>query len=169
MREIDPIGTMAMFIAAALQHPNPPCNGREVRISTIKIEQHKNKFSQVVVYLNLAEQNLVAQRWAELGNVDQPPQTFIDSCVKHDARLYRRTYMAMISLVPNKKSEIIARADHTMLLFDDKADLDAWLVSRNSPDSKTNAEWKLMTKLWNSSTIEELQQKLHDIYDDKGW
>jgi hypothetical protein len=128
------ITAMAKFIAATLQHPNPRCNSRNHRISTIKVMQHKEKFGAVNVYCELADINMVADEWTERGGVGEPTSEFIEQCFIRDARVYRNVYVDMIKLVPHYRKALTCRADYYELLFMNKEKLDVWLEA-NGDDS----------------------------------
>lgn len=149
---------IALFIASALQHPNPPCNSRRHRVSTIRVDQHKEKFGLVVVYCELAAAEEVNDAWKEF-NEGEPTQEFAQECLDHDARYYRRCYRKMLKLVPHHRDVIMARPDYGWLLFDTVEELDAYL-------DKNAAEIKNYIDLgkWNVTTVEELRARIHKIY-----
>lgn len=165
--EFDPSSTIAMFIASALQHPNPPCNGNRRRMSTIDVAQHKNKFDMVVVYCTLAEHNQVAEAWAESGQDGEPTPKFIDGCLIEDANLYRKSYRKMMFLAPQFKKEILGRPDYGYLLYDTKQELDAWLDHQGEYQKTKNVDDENLQKRWNCSSSEELRTKLYKVYDNK--
>jgi len=51
MRKVK-MNNVAMFVGAALNHPNPPCNGEGV-ISTIHVDQYKTKFKMLYITDNV--------------------------------------------------------------------------------------------------------------------
>lgn len=159
-----------MFIASALQHPNPPCNagGPTRRVSTIFVDQHKNKWDQVIVYCRLADPGLVAASWHDVDRDGRPPTLeFVDKCLLRDARLYRQCYLKMLSLAPQHRDRILSRADYGYLLFDDQVQLDAWLSSHQLSNKElTNAESLLeLPCTWGIVTVEELRSKLASVYE----
>lgn len=163
--EFDPSSTIAMFIAAALQHPNPPCNGRNRRVSTIEVAQHKNKFDMVVVYCTLASTNEVNEAWAETGHDGDPPSEFVDKCLQQDANLYRKAYRKMLFLAPQYREMMLSRPDYGYLLFDDKARLDEWLDHQGEYQKTKNVDDTHLQKRWNCGSADELRAKLHQVYD----
>lgn len=164
--EFDPSGTIAMFIAAALQHPNPPCNGgRRRRVSTIFVSQHKNKFDQVVVYCTLAEANLVSEAWAEDGHDGDPNQEYVIKCLEDDAKLYRNAYRKMMFLAPQYKKMMLARPDYGYLLFDTKEQLDEWLAHQGEYAKEPNGQSPHLLKRWEAASADELRARLHKVYD----
>lgn len=154
-----------MFIASALQHPNPPCNGNRRRVSTIAVSQHKNKFDLVVVYCTLAETNLVSEAWAEDGHDGDPTPDYVSKCMEHDAHLYRSSYRKMMFLAPQYKKMTLARPDYGYLLFDTKDELDAWLKDQGEYAKEPNGESPHLLKRWSASDAAELRTKLHKVYD----
>jgi hypothetical protein len=165
--EFDPSGTIAMFIAAALQHPNPPCNSKRRRVSTIAVSQHKNKFDQVVVYCTLAETNEVSEAWAEQGGAGDPPAEFVDKCLYSDAVLYRKAYRKMLFLAPQFRDMTLARPDYGYLLFNTKDELDAWLAHKSEYAKEPNGEHPGLLKRWHAADPAELRSKLHKVYDSR--
>lgn len=170
MRDYDPSGTIAMFIAAALQHPNPPCNGRRRRMSTISVGQHKNKFDQVVVYCDLADENLVSEAWAADGHDGEPSDEFVGKCMLHDAQVYRGAYRKMLFLAPQYRDMTLARPDFGHLLHDDVQGAYDWLddaVKRaKEPGAHENHGFYLNRQLrqWRVATVAELREKLQKVY-----
>jgi hypothetical protein len=136
-RETDLIGPIAAFIGARLHYPNPEVNGQgNPWVSTIKVDQHKEKFWKVRVYCDLAAPGLVKQKWEWYKanfevmkqrpsryfphidtTAEEPSPEFFDRCVKGDAMYYREVYMEMVELQPHLRSKICSEADHTELLF----------------------------------------------------
>lgn len=114
--EFDMSGTIARFIAAALQHPNPPCNGKNPRVSTIKVNQHKNKFNLVTVYCSLAAPEYVDAAWSESNSTDEPSDDFVQGCMVRDAIVFRQTYRRMLFLLPDHRSMIVMNAYYPYLL-----------------------------------------------------
>ncbi len=164
--EFDPAGTIAMFIASALQHPRPPCNGRSSRVSTIRVEQHKNKFNNVIVYCELANANLVSEAWAEEGNSGPPPGEFINKCRLHDARLYRSVYHKMLFLAPGYREMMFNWADYGYLLFDGVVDLEAWLDAKGEHALETNGQHLMKPHVgWRAGSLDDLREKLRRVYD----
>ena len=167
MREYDPSGTIAMFIASALQHPNPRCNGNNRRMSTIYVDQHKNKFNLVVVYCSLAEDNLVSEAWASEGHDGDPSDDFVGKCMLRDAQVYRSAYRKMIWLVPQHKEMILGRADHGYLLYDSVDEVDKWigeLVARCDEHPNHKAHLDRVLRDWRVASTAELKAKLEKVY-----
>lgn len=161
--EYDPSGSIAMFIAAALQHPNPTCNGHNPLMSTIRVEQHKNKFDRVIVYCELADTNLVSQSWVGMGKGNgDPPDEFIQACMYRDAEIYRHAYRRMLSLVPELREMILSRADYAYLLYDTTRELDAWLNTYEQNNVNH------LIKKWRVPDVAALRMLLHKAYK-RGW
>ncbi len=161
--EYDPVGSIAMFIAAALQHPNPPHNGRNALMSTIRVDQHKNKFDQVIVYCELIDTNLVSQAWVAEGKGNgDPPVEFIQACMQRDALVYRRAYRMMMSLLPEFREVIHSHADFKYLLYDSTKELDAWL------DAYDPSHMQFLLSKWRVTDVATLRELLHKTYK-RGW
>lgn len=137
------IGPIAAFIGARLQYPSPECNGQGNKwVSTIRVDQHKEKFFYARVYCSLAAKDLVKEKWqwmrknyeflskmrshyvpdlalanAEETTDEEPSVSFIARCVKRDAIHYRQVYLDMVSLQPHLHDKICSQADHRELLF----------------------------------------------------
>lgn len=159
-----------MFIASALQHPNPPCNGRNRRVSTIHVDQHKNKFDMVVVYCKLAEPNLVSEAWAADGNNGDPSDEFAGKCMVHDAQIYRSAYRKMLFLAPQYKEMTLGRPDYGYLLHDDVVDAYAYIDGRvaeaQAPGAHENHQ-KYVDRLlynWRVPTVDAWKEKIAKVY-----
>lgn len=148
------IGAIAAFISARLQHQSPRCNA-DMPVSTIHIDQHKEKFGSVRIYCTLAEDGLVKQMWkAQHPEIPRPvmPAAFKDECWLRDARYYRRCYLDMVSLVPQYKDSIVDSADHRELLYETIDDLNECLEDDNVRKFlfgvyDVSAPWALVEKL----------------------
>jgi hypothetical protein len=148
-RDESMIGPIAAFIGARLQYPCPEVNGQgNPWTSTIRVDQHKEKFWGVVVYCNLADPDLVREKWVwirenkeqmgklprrvtgKLGKLDadysadEPSDAFKARCLFHDAMHYRECYLDMIALQPHLRGAICMRADHGELLLDQFSELE---------------------------------------------
>jgi hypothetical protein len=124
---------IALFIGAALNHRLPPGNGSGFQ-STIAVHQYKSKFDEVRIYCTLAHTDLVQDLWATLGREGSPDEAFIKSCLQFDARHYRRCYLSMIEILSDKEMGLQIRnsSDYPEILFFNKDELDAFLLSRES-------------------------------------
>ena len=153
------IQAIAAFIAARLQYQSPECN-ENMPVSTIRIDQHKEKFGDVRIYCTLADAELVRCMW-KIRHTQLPrptmPDTFKDECWLHDARHYRRCYRDMVSLVPHYKDAIINAADHYELLYDDVDKLSTLDV-----DHRT-----YLCRRHECATLEQLIEKLNSVYTTK--
>lgn len=134
----------AAFIAARLQHPCPHINGcGNPWVSTIRVDQYKQKFGHVYVYCELADPSLVAQKWAWLKanaghrarlpagytmcidmSSDALTPEFVTRCVLRDAMHYRDTYLEISALAPRLCGQLQWHASYRALLH---ADLDTCL------------------------------------------
>lgn len=65
---LDDMRSIAMFIGSALNHPVSECNGSSVvgNVSTIHVEQYKEKFGEVRIYCVLAFEPLVRDAFPQL-------------------------------------------------------------------------------------------------------
>lgn len=157
-----PSGPIAMFIAAALQHPNPRCNGTVRRVSTIRVEQHKNKFNYVRVYCHLADKEMVEDSWKEAGFAGETSSEHFNKCFFNDAKLYRRTYRTMVWLMPQHKEITLRDADYGYLLFDNKDLLDAWLDETKTGETNESRLHNALSDI----KIDDLRSFLHRVYDE---
>jgi hypothetical protein len=155
------IQAIADFIGAKLQHPRPPCNGRNPRVSTIHVDQSKEKFGHVRVYCSLAATAEVEAKWAEFGREGQPDEAFYSMCLKHDARYYRRTFYDMVRLVPHYRDAILDAADHQEALSADGASLHAHLDNVGAPWVET------LCRCYRVADRAALEAWLCDAYDDR--
>lgn len=144
-KNFDMIGPIAAFIGARLQYACPHINGQgNPWVSTISVDQHKEKFWKVRVYCDLADPSLVTKKWNWLKDrqrrIDagekfyyrmhreaqkmviegghEPPPEFFTRCVLHDAIHYRKVYMDMVNLRPDLRMRICSEADHWILLYE---------------------------------------------------
>lgn len=123
------VNSMARFVASALQHPMPRCNGLG-RTSTIHVDQYKEKFGDVRIYCTLADEFHVRNAWLEEHAVPgvvmegEPPEEFVKKCFLRDARHYRSCYMDMVELVPHLRDALCVAADYTELLGEDEKAID---------------------------------------------
>lgn len=137
------ICSIAAFIAARLRYDYPMCNGAgNPWVSTIYVEQHKEKFGEVRVYCTLAYPQLVKAKWdwmkanpelrkmltlkhfaPDLTECEDPTSEFTARCRLHDAIHYRKVYMEMITLVPTHSGKVCNNADFGELLRHDISSL----------------------------------------------
>lgn len=151
------LSAIAAFIAARLQYPRPVCNGKNTRVSTIVVKQHKSKFDRVCVYCELANAEQVRQAWAESSDwteSDEVPQSFHDQCLIRDGEHYRHCYLEMIELVSQQTNAIFGGADHCELLMLEKDKLDVWLVG---------ADPGYYCAKWNVKDVGELKARLYKM------
>lgn len=123
------VSSMAMFVAASLQYPLPRCNGLASRVSTIRVEQYKEKFGDVRIYCILAHPDEVKARWQEEGHKSPDPTLdFTRRCLLSDARHYRNCYMSMVGLVPHLRDALCCAADYGVLLYEDAAAIESEIM-----------------------------------------
>jgi hypothetical protein len=173
----DQIGFIAAFIGARLNYVLPRCNSGvrgQKPVSTILVDQHKDKFGFVRVYCELADPDLVQAKWdAEIAvtwksNTEPPPMPgdFWQKCFRHDAMHYRRVYLDMVALVPHLRDWVCTRADYTELLYDTVEQVDQVLdecVVRYAAQPDVNPLAHYLTR-YNVSTVEGLKQAMRTFY-----
>lgn len=123
--------SIAAFIGARLQHPQPPCNGRSP-VSTIRVDQYKTKFNSVRIYCHLADEKLVYNAWDQRypNSLSSPAQAFIDRCWMIDAEHYRGCYIDMVELLGGYAS-FVHDADYYVLLCASEEELDYVIEQRS--------------------------------------
>ena len=132
-------GAIAMYIAAAMNHPVQFCDCSEMS-STITVEQHKVKFGQVRIYVKLADSTRVAALWINRrddGSV-KTYEEFVRNCFIHDARQYRQAYMSMKTiLLPEEFEHVRATADYEEFLFESYEQILRYVENR----ANANVSW----------------------------
>jgi hypothetical protein len=108
------IGFIASLIGSRLQSTPD---------STIEVSTSKEKFGEVRVYCQLAEdknvhKKYVSKRKNELFIADMYDSLFSRKCIVSDAILYRETYKNVVSLMPHYTKAITNSADYRYLLLD---------------------------------------------------
>jgi len=157
------VGTIAAYIAARMQHPNPRCNGRNPRISTIHISQHKEKFGMMRIYCTLADKDLVLEKWQENGHAGDPDVAFMQACFLHDAKHYRKCHLDMVNIVPSHRNAICSQADYSELLYDDVAALDKRLDEIIADASNNSANY--MLSHYEVVDADALRTLFHQVYE----
>jgi hypothetical protein len=165
--DFDLVGPIAAFIGARLQHPRPPCNGRNPRVSTIHVDQYKEKFWNVRIYCALASTEEVEAKWAEFGREGQPDDAFYAMCLMHDARHYRRCYLEMVSLVPRLRKRICNAADYSVLLQDNADVACEQLVQRHESWNAYPDNQRSFLATWRVASLDALKERLRLIYDER--
>lgn len=178
------IHTIAAFIAARLRYPYPSINGQgNPWVSTISVDQHKEKFWQVRVYCELAEPALIKEKWQwlkarqrriESGEkfyrvhtqpeqivADDPTPEFIARCLKSDAIYYREVYRDMLALRPTARDALFDGADHKELLYDSIEDLDRHL---DELESKNPAWSKHLSIKYGVDNVASLKAYMRSVY-----
>jgi hypothetical protein len=89
------------------------------------VNQYKTKWSDVRIYCNLIDDDLVIDEWnSRLPSVDSSPtQEFINRCWERDAEHYRRCYVEMVELLGGYAS-FVHSADYYILLCASEEELD---------------------------------------------
>jgi hypothetical protein len=155
---------MAAFIAARLNYVLPECNsgvhgGKPV--STIHVDQHKEKFWYVRVYCRLADDSLVTKKWLaerrQEADGEVPSAEFRERCLHHDAIHYRVVHRDMARLVhPRLHKRILSQADYFELLYDDVNSLQQNLARMG--------DLTFFRERWKVGTDDELKFKLAMFY-----
>jgi len=169
------VGPIAAFIGARLNYTVPECNGPRRYmgrdITTIRVGQHKEKFWNVIVYCQLADESLVQQRWLEdrerEADGEAAPPEFIEKCFKHDAWHYRRCYMDMLRLLPQRMhNRVRCCADYGELLYDTRAEMEAMVDAMEAEDLSRWHHDTLTTyrKRYGAETNLELKEKIGYFY-----
>lgn len=144
---------IAMFVGAALNHPLPPCNGRG-NISTIRVNQYKTKFSDIRIYCELANTELIEEYWSSLGKEGKPTEEFKLNCLIHDAKHYRECYLSMANMLTDIQTfrSLIDPASYPELLFSNLGLLDDFL-NKNLELSKQSSHY--MTNYYNRWRVDD--------------
>lgn len=169
--ELHLISRMAAFVGARLNYVVPPCGPRRTAnrlVSTIKVDQHKEKFFWARVYCNFADRELVEQKWNDEKREGELSWEFIDSCFRNDAWHYRTVYLDMLAITPPKfHPRIRGQADYSELLFDDVSEMLKYLDTLAAPDpERPNADDLVNYRgRYQVTTNEELRTKLTKFYE----
>lgn len=185
-REEQLIGPMAAFIGARLQYPCPGVNGQgNPWTSTIRVDQHKEKFWAIRVYCTLAADEMVLEKWnwmkdrekriaagekfyerlrddvikAQLKDSDEPTPEFKARCLLHDALHYRKCYREMVALQPQLQMAICGQADHTELLWPTYDEM----TKRFEELASNSVEY--MCQKYGQAGLPELKEFLRKVYD----
>jgi hypothetical protein len=99
------------------------CRFQNTHDSTIEVFTSKEKFGEVRVYCQLAEDKKVLKKFIDkqkndLSVVDMYDSQFSRSCIISDAVLYRETYRNLVALMPQYEKAIMQSADYRYLLLD---------------------------------------------------
>lgn len=91
--------------------------------STIEVSTSKEKFGEVRVYCQLAEDKKVYKKYTDKRKNERVVADMYDSlfsrkCIISDAVLYRETYRNFVSLMPKYEKAITHSADYRYLLLD---------------------------------------------------
>lgn len=173
-KDLEMVGPMAAFVAARLNYIVPKCNGprRLVGrgISTIRVDQHKEKFWYVRIYCALADPTLVKERWSvekKETDPDEPPQEFKDKCLRHDAWHYRKCHLEMLQLLPERvHKRLTDTADYQELLHPTVEAMEARINEIEESDLRTGNHDSLSyyRERYGVETNLELKEKLKQLY-----
>jgi len=115
----DDIDDIAALIGYALEGCIHGFSRKRHAVSTIRVEQTKQKFDTCRVYCTLADEELVREKWCHespQNSETNVPDEYTAKCLMHDIRHYNRTYAMMIRLVPEYSDAITSCADFPHLL-----------------------------------------------------
>src|SRR3990167_3150946 len=93
------------------------------KFSTICVNQSKEKFGSVRIYITFADERQVKKKFEE----EKPNITFeefSEQCFLKDCQHYRRTYLTAKKLWPQYWKAISSAADHSEFLFETKEEFD---------------------------------------------
>jgi hypothetical protein len=94
---------------------------KPVKYNTIVVESHKEKFGQVRVYWNPADQIQVEQLYEDSNNKNNISlEQFREQCYRQDLLHYRAVYFIMKQCFPHYWDAMSDAADNPELLFENK-------------------------------------------------
>jgi len=162
----------AMFLGAALDHELPECNGKG-RVSTIKVDQYKTKFSDVRIYCTLAHEDRVLDLWTRGGyetrlKGDGTPYVYEDfrkNQFLYDAIHYRKCYIAALSMfVPvDEMRGIRSGADYHELLCSNEEELNTWIQKDIDHAAKYSAYHTPYLKRYSVDNYDDLRVAIKKI------
>lgn len=172
-KDFDLVGPLAAFIGARLNYILPRCNSAHrggKSVSTILVEQHKEKFWYARVYCTLAAEGMVLAKWhAErlVGDNSDPTPEFVAKCLRADAIHYRNCYMDAVKIIPRMRKRIIAQADYRELLFANAQELMDHVdeLATAEIDSMNVSYLKHYLMRWNVKDAEQLKTVLLQFYE----
>jgi hypothetical protein len=99
------------------------CRLQTAHDSTIEVSTSKEKFGEVRVYCQLAEDKKVFKKYTDrrkndLLVADMYDSLFSRKCIISDAVLYRETYRNFVAIMPQYEKAITHSADYRYLLLD---------------------------------------------------
>lgn len=139
------IEAIAQWIAWALEAQQTGWGKHPHQMSTIAVQQHKEKYGSVRVYCTLTAPEKVDREWrARLrewriagSQGERPSKThFVRECEIRDMRWYRSVYRSAVALWPHYMSAIVDDADYVHLIGTFEEALQAHLEGRI-----TKREW----------------------------
>lgn len=166
------VAPMAAFIGARLNYVLPVCNSGKhggKLVSTIRVDQSKEKFWYARVYCELADDGLVTDKWLveheREVDCEAPTPEFRAKCFKRDAFHYRQVYLDMMKLVPVRLHKRIRdAADYHELLFDNVVEVDAWVDTLACLASDTFDPARVWCDRYGVKTYGELKVALGQFY-----
>ncbi len=153
------LGSVAMYIGAALQHPLPSCNGAGPS-STIRVDQYKTKFSDVRIYCSMADSELVNSYW-KTTKTGEPTEEFIKERIFFDAVHYRDCYMSMEEFLSPEEWECVKDpADYPELLCSNKEELRSYVNEKEELAKKYPAYLNSLLERWKVASSQDLYEYL---------
>ena len=151
------LGSVAMYVGAALQHPLPPCNGIGPS-STIRVDQYKTKFSDVRIYCSIADLELVKSYW-NMTKPGDPTDEFVKERIFFDAIHYRDCYMSMEEFLSPEEWECLRDpANYPELLCSTKEELQTYISDKEELAKKYPTYMNSLFEKWKVNNTQELMQ-----------
>jgi hypothetical protein len=139
------LNSIAEFLAESLKS----------NLNTIHVSDYKEKFGEIRIYCDLADEQLIRERYVGAG---EDEHVIRKKCLINDSRWYRDHYKAMISLVPHYEKVITGAADyHELISHWSKSDFDIYFTTT----ILSNMSWHL--KRYEVETPQELYDFFTDV------
>lgn len=162
------IGPIAAFIGTRLNSQWGMCSAPHhvgKPMTTIRVDQYKDKFWYVRIYCELADPDLIQQLWELDGKDGYPTIDFSQECLRRDARHYRKCYMEMIEIIPRLKDKIRAQADYRELLCDDASSMEKLIDELMATECAPNVDnLQHYRNRYGVETNDELKAALRNLY-----
>ncbi len=115
MSRDEDLDTIARWMGYALEGCIHGFNLRRRAESTIRVQQTKEKFGEIRVHCDLADEDLVREEWEKNEPVLVVSEEFTMKCLKWDRYHYNRVYADAQRLFPQYAREITGAADFKQL------------------------------------------------------
>jgi hypothetical protein len=173
-KDFELVSPLAAFIGARLNYVLPPCNsgprGGKL-VSTIKVDQHKEKFWYARVYCTLADESMIVTKWVACrtpgAENEDPTPEFVARCLRFDALHYRKCYMDAVKIIPRMRKRLVNQADYRELLFEDANALTAYIdeLMRAESDGQNVRYLEHYLRRWHVKDGVELKNILLSFYE----